>query len=99
MIVGEGGLDPEYFLHKMQWWEVNRYLAGLRRRAHTPWENTRALQWWLACMFHNKKEGAPPAMPHDMYKFTWEEDDQPVEAQMTEEEAERLQKEMDRFQW
>ena len=30
----------------MQWWEVNRYLAGIHRRHRTAWENTRALQWF-----------------------------------------------------
>ena len=99
MIVGEGGVSPEYFLQKMQWWEVNRYLVGMRRRYHPQWENTRALQWWLACMFHDKKHGAPPSHPEDLYKFGWEEKSQPEEPQISEEEAAEMQKMMDKFRW
>ena len=80
-------MAPEYFLNKMQWWEVNHYLAGMYRRHRTAWMNTRSLQWWLACMFHDKKNGAPPQRPEDIYKFAWERDAPP----MTEEDADFLE--------
>ena len=84
----------------MEWWEVNRYLAGMHRRYRTPWETTRALQWWLASMFHDPKKGSGPAKPEDMYKFGWEEDAQDQsEAQLTPEEAEKLQQEMSSHRW
>lgn len=73
--MGEGGVAPDYFLHRMQWWEVNRYLDGLHRRYHTPWENTRALQWWLVRMFGDSKKGIMPNNPEDLYKFIWEENE------------------------
>ena len=98
--MGEGGVAPEYFLYRMQWWEVNRYLNGLQRRAHTAWENTRALQWWLACMFHDKKHGSPPASPADIYQFGWEKDHQEEnQPAYTPEEATAFQKEMGNHQW
>ena len=88
--MGEGGVAPDYFLHRMSWWEVNRYLAGLHRRYHTPWENTRALQWFLACMFNDSKKHPAPKSPQDLYKFGWEEE-KPEE--ITEEEFIRLRDE------
>lgn len=97
-IVGEGGINPEYFLHKMQWWEINRFLSGLRRRYHAQFEATRILQWQLACMFHDKKQGPPPQSPTDMYKFGWEEkEEQPP--QMTDEEVAEMQDLISGFSW
>lgn len=99
MIVGEGGVAPEYFLYRMQWWEINRYLAGMQRRKHPLWETTRALQWWLTCMFSDRKKGSPPRHPEELYKFGWEENKPSNEPQLTEEEAADMQKMMDNFKW
>jgi hypothetical protein len=96
--VGEGGVAPDYFLHRMQWWEVNRCLAGLHRRYHTIWENTRALQWFLACMFNDSKKHATPKSPQDLYKFGWEED-QTTATDITEQDKKDLQEMMDNFKW
>ena len=100
MIVGEGGIDPTYFLYRMQWWEVNRYLDGLHRRHRTAWENTRALQWFLARMFGDSKKNNIPSSPQDFYKFSWEEDrqDQPA-SEITEQEAADLQQMMADYKW
>ena len=82
----------------MQWWEVNRYLAGIHRRHRTAWENTRALQWFLACMFNDSKKHAAPQSPQDLYKFGWEED-QPdtAEPEDWEQNKKDLQEMMDAF--
>ena len=79
-------MAPEYFLFKMQWWEVNRYLSGLHRRHRTQWETTRHLEWLLTCMFHDKKNGPPPKDPQAVYTFGWEKD-APV---LTDEDADYL---------
>ena len=99
MIVGEGGIDPTYFLYRMQWWEVNRYLDGLHRRHRTAWENTRALQWFLACMFNDSKKHAAPKSPQDLYKFGWEEEQTTSAAEISEQDAQDLQEMMDNFKW
>lgn len=65
----------------MQWWEVNRYLAGIHRRHRTAWENTRALQWFLARMFGDSKKNNIPSSPQDFYKFAWEEEHHEVSEQ------------------
>ena len=98
MIVGEGGVSPEYFLYKMQWWEVNRYLPGMHRRYRSTFRAARMLQWWLACMFH-AKDKTPPNHPKDLYQFEWEEEEHQDAPVMSEEEAQKLQEEMDRFMW
>ena len=100
MIVGEGGLAPEYFLYKMQWWEINQYLAGMHRRYHATYRAARMLQWWMVCMWHGK-DTVPPSSSEKMYKFAWEEEEEELANApiMTEEEAQNLQKEMEGFQW
>ena len=97
--MGEGGVAPDYFLHRMQWWEVNRYLAGLHRRYHTPWENTRALQWFLACMFNDSKKHAAPKSPQDLYKFGWEEEQTTSADEISEQDAKDLQEMMANYKW
>ena len=77
----------------MQWWEVNRYLAGLHRRYHSTWEANRHLEWLLVRMFADTKKSSPPNTPQDFYKFGWEPDTG-TEHQMTEEEAREFQEEM-----
>lgn len=74
----------------MEWWEVNRYLAGIRRRHHAQWETTRWTIAHLANMFREK--GRLPFKPQDIVKFPWEKD-QPRE--ITDEEKAYLQAEMD----
>ena len=96
--MGEGGVAPDYFLYKMQWWEVNRYLAGIHRRHRTAWENTRALQWFLACMFNDSKKHPAPKSPQDLYKFGWEEE-QTTAPDITEQDAKDLQEMMRDFKW
>lgn len=82
----------------MRWWEVNRYLAGIHRRHRTAWENTRALQWFLARMFGDSKKNNIPSSPQDFYKFGWEED-QPdtAEPEDWEQNKKDLQEMMDAF--
>lgn len=98
MIVGEGGIDPTYFLYRMQWWEVNRYLDGLHRRHRTAWENTRALQWFLARMFGDSKKNNIPADPQSFYKFAWEEE-QSSAAEITDDDARELQEMMQNYKF
>ncbi|MGN0208592.1 MAG: hypothetical protein ACI397_03995 [Paludibacteraceae bacterium] len=69
MIVGEGGISPDYFLRRMQWWEVQRYLAGLRRRQRPLWENTRWLGHMIAKMLCGRNI---PSDLQEFYEFPWE---------------------------
>ena len=91
-------MAPEYFLHRMQWWEVNRYLTGLHRRKRTQWETTRHLEWILVRMFSDSKKSTPPSDPQDFYKFGWEEDN-PDTPPMTEEEFAEELRLLREFKW
>ena len=97
--MGEGGVNPEYFLHTMQWWEVNRYLTGMYRRQRTAWLTNRHLEWLLVRMFSDTKKSTPPSTPEDLYKFGWEEEETPPPPEMSEEDyAEELRLLRD-FKW
>ena len=43
MVVGEGGVSPEYFMRRMSVAEVKDYIKGLNRRHRQTWEQTRLL--------------------------------------------------------
>jgi hypothetical protein len=76
----------------MEWWEVNRYLAGIRRRYHAQWETTRWTISHLANMFRGK--GQQPIKPSDIVTFPWEKDEQDKQT-ITDDEIAALQAEMD----
>ena len=93
--MGEGGVEPEYFLYKMRWWEVNRYLNGLQSRQHPYWEMTRVIQWYLSCIYWDPKSPSPkPKHPQDLFKFPWEKEQAEAQA-MTEQDAKDIQEELD----
>lgn len=43
LVVGEGGVSPEYFLRQMSVGEAKDYIKGLNRRHRQTWEQTRML--------------------------------------------------------
>ena len=75
----------------MEWWEVNRYLAGIRRRYHAQWETTRWTISHLANMFRGK--GQQPIKPSDFVTFPWEKEETQAPT-ITDEEIADLQVEM-----
>ena len=92
-------MAPEYFLHRMQWWEVNRYLAGLHRRKRTQWETTRHLEWILVRMFSDSKKSTPPSDPQALYTFGWEEEEKAQPPEMSEEEYAEELRLLREFKW
>ncbi|CDE61286.1 putative uncharacterized protein [Parabacteroides sp. CAG:409] len=70
IIVGECGIQPDYFLDKMQWYEINALLNGRENR--TSWEQTRMICYMIAQVNSTKK-----LKPTDILSFTW--DDKKVE--------------------
>ena len=73
MIVGEGGIHPDYFLYRMQWWEVQRFINGMRRRIRPQWESVRWLGWIVAKMMGEKRTESP----EDFMTFNWEKETDP----------------------
>ena len=78
----------------MQWWEVNRCLAGIRRRQRTQWEATR---WEIQCIANLFRGRDTPAVrAHELQIFPWEKEFNPASVQppVTEQDAADLQAEM-----
>lgn len=53
----------------MQWWEVQRYIDGLRRRQRPDWETTRWLGWVVSRIMGGKAEA-----PDELMTFPWEKE-------------------------
>lgn len=63
-------MDPQYFFYQMQWWEVQRYINGLRRRLRPQWESARFVAWVQAHSMGAKT----PTSQQDFYPFPWEKE-------------------------
>ena len=75
----------------MEWWEVNRCLAGIRRRQRAPWETTR---WQIASIANLFRGKDSPAVTVDkLITFPWEKY-QPNPDAPTQEDVDELQAEM-----
>lgn len=83
LVVGEGGVSPEYFMRRMSVAEVKDYIKGLNRRHRQTWEQTR-----LLCRFvYGAAGGKNFEMP-----FSWdnENEEQEEKREATEEELAAL---------
>ena len=65
----ECGIQPDYFLDKMQWYEVDSCLNGLEGKNKNGWEQTRFLSYITAQVNSSKK-----LKPTDIMQFTWDSD-------------------------
>lgn len=96
MIVGEGNCNPTYFLDEMQWWEVNRYIAGNRRKERATMEAARLVGFWsLNAM------GAKLHSLTDLITFPWEKeqpDTEPLPDNYVEEMQRLIREENERLQ-
>lgn len=71
----------------MQWWEIERYIAGIRRAERPGWEQTRlAGLWQISSMGGKVKLG-------DLITFSWDKD-QNNTSMPSEEEIEELRQMM-----
>lgn len=57
----------------MQWWEVQRFINGMRRRIRPQWESVRWLGWIVAKMMGEKRTESP----EDFMTFHWEMETDP----------------------
>jgi hypothetical protein len=67
VIVVQCGIAPDYFLDRMQWYEVDACLKGLELSERTGWEQTRCLCYVTAQVQSSKKLN-----PLDMLSFEWD---------------------------
>jgi hypothetical protein len=79
----ECGINPDYFLDRMQWYEVDSCLGGLRNKEKTGWEQTRFLGYITA-----QTQSTKQLKPTDILSFDW--DNVSKETTVTNEDKERL---------
>lgn len=86
LVVVESGIDPDYFLDEMKWYEVEACIKGLENKNKASWEQCRFISYMIAQVNNTKKLKLT-----DILSFTWdkeEEDDK--NTIITNEDIERL---------
>ncbi len=78
-------MDIEYFLDKLQWYEVNSYLSNIKYLDSNSWEQTRLLLYAVSSIFSKKH-----LKLQDCLKFPWEQEEHNTE--ISNEDIERLKK-------
>ena len=84
-MVVECGIDPDYFLDRMKWYEVEACIKGLENKNKASWEQCRFLSYIIAQVNSTKK-----LKPTDILSFTWDKEDDNKNTMITNEDIERL---------
>lgn len=90
MIVIQAGISPEYFLDKMQWYEVDEVLCNLAEKERESWEQTRLISYVIAQTNSTKR-----LKPTDIIKFRW--DNEGKNTSVSKADMERLKKKTEAF--
>lgn len=83
MLVGQGGMDPEYFLNKMSIQEAESFLEGLQNSKRDGWEQSRLIAYMVA-----RVNTTSDIELTDIIRFSW--DEKKEKEKITSEEIERL---------
>ena len=67
VVVVQCGISPDYFLDRMQWYEVEACLKGLELSERTGWEQTRYICYLVAQVNSSRQ-----IKPSDVLKFEWD---------------------------
>lgn len=81
----ECGINPDYFLDRMEWYEVDSCLEGLRNKNKTGWEQTRFLGFITA-----QTQSTKQLKPTDILSFDWDKETVSDKPAITNEDIERL---------
>ena len=84
-MVVECGIDPDYFLDRMKWYEVEACIKGLENKNKASWEQCRFLSYIIAQVNSTKK-----LKPTDILSFTWDKEEDNKNTMITNEDIERL---------
>lgn len=68
IVVVEGGIDAEYFLDRMQSYELDAIINGIENKQRPSWEQTRMIMYMIAQCNSTKSLN-----PIDILKFNWDE--------------------------
>lgn len=70
LLVGRGGIDPEYFLRKMKFCEIQPLIDGIQDREKGAWERMRMHAFLVAKLMGDKDHDSPS----EFMPFGWEEE-------------------------
>lgn len=85
MAVIELGISPEYFLDKMQFYEIPELVKGLNVKHKESWEQTRFISYITAQVNSTKK-----LKPTDILKFSWDSDVPDKDTSISNDDIQRL---------
>ncbi len=68
LLIAEAGIAPDYFLDRMQMYEVKAVLENLQHKNKTGWEQARMISYIIAQTNSTKQ-----LSPTDIMKFDWDE--------------------------
>lgn len=81
----ELGLSPEYFLDKMQFYEIPIMVRNMNLKHKDSWEQTRFISFITAQVNSSKK-----LKPSDLMVFSWDEEVEDKSKSISNEDRERL---------
>lgn len=87
LFVGEIGFPRQEFLYELRWWEVNSIIRGYRKR------NRLTHQLIAECVYATTFTMRDPkgTKVDDMFPSLFDDENDPTEAEVTDEEYEELQ--------
>lgn len=92
MLVIESGIDPAYFMDKMQMYELAPLLKNIHRKNKESWEQARLISYIIAQTNSTKQ-----LKPTDILKFSWEDDTTEKETKISNEEIARLKEKSQQY--
>lgn len=84
-MVVECGINPDYFLDRMKWYEVEACIKGLENKNKASWEQCRFISYMIAQVNSTKKLN-----PTDILSFNWDKEEENKNTMITNEDIERL---------
>lgn len=86
------GIDPEYVLDRMDWYEIEALIENLWMRDKTSWEQTRTISYITAQCQSTKQ-----LSPKDMMTFPWEKTEKVEDSKEEIEDTYREMKEWEKI--
>ncbi|MDR1582065.1 MAG: hypothetical protein LBS55_02210 [Prevotellaceae bacterium] len=92
MLVFEGGLQPDYVMDRMPFYEINIAIDGLYLKNRQSWEQTRMICYVIAQTNSKKRIKLT-----DIMKFWWEDKKNDENTHVSDDEAKRLNDKLNEY--